>query len=258
MKDLQEILEKTAQFTQDSPLNLVLDNLSIYEPPLVGLASAQDPLFEQLKEPEMMGSSHLTPEEWLPKAKTVIVYFLPYTAPIREANRRTKELPAQEWLYGRYEGEVFNNALRKFLLKEVEGAGGKAVAPVLDARFKSSDFTSNWSERHAAFIAGLGTFSLSKSLITAKGCAGRLGSVITNLPYEPTPRPYQEITQYCSQCGVCIKRCPADAISKKGKEHPPCAHFLDQVVLPQFSPRYGCGKCQTAVPCEDKIPVKKY
>jgi len=25
----------------------------------------------------------------------------------------------------------------------------------------------------------------------------------------------------------------------------------------KHAPRYGCGLCQTAVPCEDKIPKKK-
>ena len=104
-----------------------------------------------------------------------------------------------------------------------------------------------------AFIAGLGTLSLNRSLITERGSAGRLGSVVTDLPLKPTPRYYKEIEENCTHCGACIHRCPPQAIDETGKNHAICSNYLDGV-LKQFSPRYGCGKCQTAVPCEERIP----
>lgn len=76
---------------------------------------------------------------------------------------------------------------------------------------------SNWSERHIAFVAGLGTFGLSKSLITKRGCAGRYGSVITSLPFKSIRREYDGVYDYCSMCGECIARCPSGAITKEGK-----------------------------------------
>ncbi len=53
---------------------------------------------------------------------------------------------------------------------------------------------------------------MSKGLITAKGMAGRLGSVITNLKIETTKRPYKGLYDYCIKCNVCIRRCPGNAI----------------------------------------------
>ncbi|MEN6292472.1 MAG: epoxyqueuosine reductase, partial [Methanobacterium sp.] len=140
------------------------------------------------------------------------------------------------------------------IVRLIETAGGKAVAPALDERLTVANHVSNWSERHVAFIAGLGTFSLNYSLITNLGSAGRFGSVITDLEFEPNSRPYQEIDEYCTKCGECIDRCPPLAINEKGKNAESCSKFLDKI-LKLNKPRYGCGKCQTAVPCEYQNPT---
>ena len=52
---------------------------------------------------------------------------------------------------------MFNNALRRLIIGLIESYGGKALAPALDKRFLINNHRSNWSERHVAFIAGLGT-----------------------------------------------------------------------------------------------------
>ena len=44
---------------------------------------------------------------------------------------------------------------------------------------KVGDYASNWSERHVAYVCGLGTFGC-QGLITSKGLAGRFGSIITD------------------------------------------------------------------------------
>ncbi|MPM73368.1 hypothetical protein SDC9_120348 [bioreactor metagenome] len=120
-------------------------------------------------------------------------------------------------------------------------------------------YTSNWSERHVAYVCGLGTFSLSKGLITEKGVSGRFGSLVTTAPLTVTPRAYSELYEYCVFCGACARNCPAEAIAidpEVGKRHAPCAAFLDEY-RPQYAPRYGCGKCQVRVPCRDGIPRRK-
>jgi epoxyqueuosine reductase QueG len=257
---LEDITQKAAGFLEQSPLNKVaeLGLERIYELPLVGLAAASDPLYKELKNPEAIGPAHMSPEEWLPEAETVISYFLPFSIQIRQANH-IPGLPATEWLYGRIEGEACNTGLRQFLIDEIQKAGGKAIAPPLDTRFSIINKRSNWSERHTAFIAGLGTFGLSKSLITIKGCAGRYGSIVTSLKMVPTPRPYQDPYQYCpgvteGACLACIPRCATGAISEQGKDVEACSSYLDNTIRPSFKPRYGCGKCQTAVPCEHALP----
>ena len=251
---LHALEEKIIDFIQNSEQNFVeeLGMMQIWDQPLIGVASASDPLWEKLKEPDVVGPHHLTPDEWLPGAKSVISFFLPYTEHILSSNR-SKGLPSKEWLYGRYEGEMFNNILRRLIVDIVESAGENALAPALDKRFEVDNHVSNWSERHAAFIAGLGTFSLNHSLITNLGTAGRFGSVIVNLEFEPKPRPYQEVDEYCTKCGECIDRCPPLAINKHGKDAESCSQFLNKT-LKLNKPRYGCGKCQTAVPCEYRNP----
>lgn len=170
--------------------------------------------------------------------------------------------PSEGWLHGRIEGQALLEKLCMKLKSELINEGYNTVIPVLDKRFWSNSnrskyeikFTSNWSERHVAFICGLGTFGLSKGLITKRGTAGRFGSVITELYLEPDMREYKNIFEYCSMCGKCAKNCPVGAISiEYGKNHIKCSKFLDQTAE-KCKPRYGCGKCQVDVPCELGIP----
>ncbi len=255
--DMNNITAIASEFTAKSPLNRVetLDELIIYDNPLIAVAVADDPLFEQLKADSLVGPRHRSPREWLAGARSVIVYFLPFTQRVREANRLSG-WPAVEWLYGRIEGEQFNRALSQHLVEYLTGAGYQALAPSRDGHFSVIDRRSNWSERHVAYIAGLGTFSLSRSLITRRGSAGRIGSVVTDLALEATAREYQTADEYCSHCGACIVRCPPLAIDQHGKDNAVCSDYLDRV-LARFRPRYGCGKCQTGVPCEGRIPGRR-
>jgi epoxyqueuosine reductase len=153
----------------------------------------------------------------------------------------------------------------------LEEKGFIATAPALTGQFKSQRYEkgwgSNWSERHIAFAAGLGTFSLSDGLITVKGVAHRCGSVVTNVQWEPTARNYSDYMEYCSfrrdgSCGACIKRCPVGAISSSGHDKDKCREFLfvtlaDWVKKTGYIGSYGaCGLCQTGVPCESRIPIK--
>ncbi len=255
------VVKELQNFVQGNRQNVLADHdkIPIYDPPLVGFAAARDPLFEKLKEPEVIGKHHRSPAEWLDRAKTVVSYFLPFSRQVREPNR-SEGLPAEEWVSARIAGEEFNDAVRRHLVKVLEGLGGKAVAPVLEDAFAVVGFRSNWSERHAAYAAGLGTFGLSRSLITVKGCAGRYGSVVTTLNLEPDPRPYKGLYEGCpwftdGSCGRCLERCPSGAITRKGKDVRVCSDYLDNVIKPRYRPRYGCGKCQTAVPCEKASPV---
>ncbi len=253
--ELSNLSKEMADFINTTPLNRVeeIGLNRIFDVPIIGVADADDPLFAQLKAPEVIGPRHQLPSDWLKDAKVVVSYFLPFSEEIRIANRQAG-LPATEWVYGRLEGEAVNDALRSFIVELVNRKGGSAVAPVLDRNFSVVDRRSNWSERHVAFIAGLGTFGLSKSFITEKGCAGRYGSVVMNIYLEATPRPYSGIYEYCTMCGECIMRCPSGAIKENGKDVVICATYQDNEIKPRFAPRYGCGKCQTAVPCEFQRP----
>ena len=251
-----ELVDQMNNFCRNNPLNFVpeLQNMRIFDEPLVGVAHTGDPLFLRLKDPEAVGVHHLLPTEWLNESLSVISYFLPFSKEVRVANRQPGD-PSIEWLYGRIEGQTFNNALSRMVYDRLIDAGFQALIPAQDPRFSIINRRSNWSERHVAYIAGLGTVSLNCSIITKKGSAGRLGSVITNLQFATTPRYYEAIDENCTHCGVCIRRCPPQAIDATGKNHSICDAYLETMKV-RYQPRYGCGKCQTAVPCEGMIPQR--
>lgn len=252
---LKELELKIANFVETSELNFAadLDGIQIFENPIIGVAAYDDPIWKSLKEPAVVGPQHMTPLEWMPGAKSVISYFLPFSEVVRISNRN-KGMPSKEWLYGRWDGELFNNKLRSLIVESVKDKGYRAVAPALEEEFSVADHRSNWSERHVAFIAGLGTFSISYSLITKLGTAGRFGSVVIDKELEPSKREYTELREYCDCCGTCISRCPSSALTHEAKDKERCSNFLNKI-LEQNKPRYGCGKCQTAVPCEFQNPM---
>ena len=271
-QQLQTIAE---EFTRTSPANIVpegkalrpnIAGMRIYEEPIFGYASPNDSYLESLKGSGANMDELLLPCEWMPGAKTLISFFLPFTLQVRNSNKYDMDWPSPEWLHARIEGQEFIGALTKHLQSRLADEGFTSVAPSFDQRFRSrssipSDefplsrtFTSNWSERHAAYACGLGTFCLSKGMITRKGVAGRFGSLLTDLALPASPRPYLSLEEYCIRCGVCAKNCPAGAISlEKGKDHIPCKLFVDKTQASEH-PYYGCGKCQVGVPCEAGIP----
>ncbi|MDR1129078.1 MAG: 4Fe-4S binding protein [Treponema sp.] len=275
--DKNSFLEALEEYVNTAPGNHVdgkialrpeLAGMRIFDKPLFGFAGAGDPLFGELKKPGVIGGHFLAPGEWLAGARTVVSAFLPFTRTVREANRLSRDWPADEWLHGRIEGQAFAGEFCLYAKSLLEAEGRLCVVPLLDPRFSTKSpvsedkndearFTSNWSERHAAYICGLGTFGLSRGLITSLGVAGRLASLITDWELAPSERAYTGIYDYCSRCGACAKNCPAGAISlEQGKRHVPCSAFLDRV-MERHRPRYGCGKCQTAVPCEAGIPKRR-
>ncbi len=267
---IKEIKEKLNKFVLTAAGNYIsseqaltpdMEGLRIYDTPLIGIASAADPLFLKMQEVQAIGPHFKTPEKWLPDAKSVISIFMPYSDRIKKANADAVNDVATEWLHGRVEGQELLLKTGNFIISVLESLGHNAVIPFLDERFwkvesHEEGYTSNWSERHIAFICGLGTFGLSKSLITKSGTAGRFISIVTDMELPVTERDYSHIYQYCSLCGACIRRCPAGAITlEKGKQNAPCGDFVHHTRT-DYPNYYGCGKCQTGVPCQDTNPCK--
>jgi epoxyqueuosine reductase QueG len=103
-------------------------------------------------------------------------------------------------------------------------------------------------------------------LITPLGQAVRLGSVVVAAQVQPTPRAYSGGFDYClyfngGDCTACVDRCPVGSVGEGGRDKPACSHHLE-VVTAEFVEReygfkgYGCGLCQTGVPCESRIPTR--
>ena len=273
------VRDEIVRFVLASPENRHREGEERYfDEPLVGFASAADPLFTEYK--KVIGPFHRTPMEWMatePDAQdmlrgTVICWILPITRKTRESNRKEEAWPSREWAHTRNYGEKFNNLVRQHVVAFLSGRGHRALAPQLSPAWRRVDDTpkgiaSTWSERHAAYAAGLGTFSLNDGLITERGIAHRCGSVVTDLVLPPTKRSGTDPRGNClhyrdGSCGMCIDRCPAKALSREGHDKPKCCEYvygdIPRAVAERFQvSEIGCGLCQTMVPCEGMLPRGK-
>jgi Uncharacterized Fe-S protein len=278
MKNL--IIDSISHFVAKSEHNRIVNvDLPYYDQPLVRFAGTDDPLFEDYK--QIIGSFHLTPREAFEmefgkgsfRAGTVISIVLPVSEIIRKSNRVQKEFGSKEWALLRTFGdEFFLHSLSSHIISLLHQQGFQALAPSKSDFFKitrtETGPISNWSERHVAYVAGQGSFSLNDGFITDKGMAIRLASVVTNAVIETderTVRHYNENCLFCSKgsCGACIKRCPVGAITKNGHDKNKCLAFVYGEEARQRAVAYGgeykfssgCGLCQTKVPCEFARPA---
>lgn len=286
MDSTTQIVDDIKAFAGRSPSNRMpaSENVYIFDEPLVQCANGDDAIFTEYK--NIIDTFHLTPREALTKAYseksdnipeniTVISWILPITEKTRKSNREEKRLPSRLWSHQRWFGEIFNDALREYVVGLLTDNGYLATAPMKTPFFQmkrnEKGLFSNWSERHVAYAAELGTFSLSDGFITERGIALRCGSVVTNLELPVSPRtasgPYANCLFYANEkCGVCIGRCPAGAISEKGHDKTKCGEYLREIGYrpEELKDGYdleksvaGCGLCQTGVPCEAVNPTRK-
>lgn len=278
--DVQVSITKiVSQFVEHSPENsLKLEpDEKAFDDVLVGFSSGADPIFEAYK--DLVGVFHWTPAEIFSLTfpgtpvnsddLTIVSWVLPQRKETKADNRKESFYPSRRWVHARFPGEEFNNSLRGHVVEELARKGIKAVAPVLSPQWSMEKspkygFASKWSERHAAYAAGLGTFGLCDGLITPKGKAHRVGSVVANVAVPTGKRPYDNHHAYClffhdGSCKACRKRCPVGAITEEGHDKQKCWNHAG-VTCAEFVKAnygfngYGCGLCQTGVPCESGIP----
>jgi Uncharacterized Fe-S protein len=265
MKDL--IRNKVKKYILENKENWNNEtNDRIYDEPIIKFASAEDPLFKEYK--SIIGKKHFTPKEAYEKefgknsynGGTVISVVLPINEKIRKSNRAQKEWASKELL----DSSSFDlKNVSQYLTDILTDMGYKTVAPSDTKWFKKiiklKGPISNWSERHVAYAAGLGTFSLNEGFITEKGMAIRLVSVVTELKVEPDVREAKNHMGNClymsnGTCGACIKRCPVNALSKEGHNKWKCYHRVYVVTEKKFGAPQ-CSLCQTNVPCEYRNPT---
>ncbi len=275
---LTELIDNFVKNSPENSLKMEPDEKA-WDEVLVDFSSGADPLYEAYK--DLVGELHWTPLEAfsirfpdvtvIPEDLTVVTWVLPQREVTKADNRKETFYPSRRWVQARFPGEEFNNSLRRHVVQELSNMDVKSLAPVVLPEWnwgKSEKYVlaSKWSERHAAYAAGLGTFGLCDGLITAKGKAHRVGSVIASLSVPMTERPYDNHHEYClffydGSCAGCVKRCPVGAITENGHDKEKCWNHAG-VTCAEFVKQnygfdgYGCGLCQTGVPCESGIPKK--
>jgi epoxyqueuosine reductase QueG len=281
----EQFLEREIKrFTAENPTNrlTMLDNGPIFDEPLVGFADGDDHIFSEYK--RVVGTFHWHPRDLLKqmakdegyqgdlKHISIICWILPITRETIKSNAEQDTYPSPRWAHTRDTGEKFNVLLRQHVVALLRNEGLLAIAP-MDSTYwqmlidEHVGFASSWSERHAAYAAGLGTFSLNDALITPRGIAHRVGSVVVNMKLEPTPRTYEDHRANClfhnsGTCGDCIERCPSGALSKEGHDKVKCSNYVYQQCIEGLREQYGidvttgCGLCQAGVPCSMRIPKR--
>jgi epoxyqueuosine reductase QueG len=279
-KWLTDLITNFLANSPDNRMGSAFGEEKIWDAPLVKFASGADKLFGQFKTPEVCGEQHWLPveafakfypdENCLAEELTVVSWILPQTKASKDSLLQETRYPSERWARARVFGEKVNDMVRRHVVDSLAAIDVRGCAPMLHPEWTRLQnvqrvFSSKWSERHAAYAAGHGTFGLCDALITEVGKAHRTGTVIMKLKLPPSERAYTGIYDYClyhskGTCGLCADNCPYGAISREsGHDKKKCFEFL-HVQSPAYVKEhfgfdgYGCGFCQVGVPCADRIP----
>ena len=224
------------------------EDSTFFRTPLVGFASVTDPLFLRL--PEIVGKHHIQPKDLLHSAQTVMAFFIPFAPAIVLANRGGGV--AREWAEAYLKTNALINSICEkvtiFLSeKEIEAKTVRATHT-----YDQKTLLASWSHRSVGFIAGLGRFGLNRMLITAKGCAGRYGSLVFAAKVTPDQRNDEEfcIGLRTGECRYCLDVCPVEALKPDGLDRSKCNERLleNSKHFTELGLCDVCGKCVVG-PC---------
>lgn len=232
---------------------------SQWQEPLVGFVNAADERLAGLK--ACVSPTHALPADLLPDARTVIAYFIPFADSIVQSNI-PDDACSYEWAVAYIETNKLILELNTDLSEQLSRQGYESRIIPATHNFDEVKLLSDWSHRHIAYLAGLGSFGLNNMLITEKGCCGRVGSIVTNAFIEPTPFSGQENCLYRQSgvCQKCIDRCPEKALTVDGFDRHKCysAKCLENAkIYSALGVADACGKCLVNVPCSRRNPAQK-
>ena len=224
-----------------------------WEDVLVGFSKVDDKNMKYLRE-AVIEDHHLV-TDYLEDAKTMISYFVPFKESIANSNKEGT-LPSDVWVHSYRETNEMADKLNDYLVAEIEKMGYRAAKPV-DCGIVDGKAKSRWSQRHIAYLSGLGTFGLNNMLITEKGINGRFFSIVTNMEIG-TDEPLKEercLYKLNGSCGKCVERCFSGALRYDGFDRFKC---MEICVENERNNKMAdvCGKCTIGLPCTFKNPLK--
>ncbi len=215
---------------------------AIWGPPLVGFADASHPYILALN--KIISPSHSLPGDVLDDAAVILAYYVPFTRALARTNSKSTSLASPEWALAYEQTNSMFSALNTHLTEYLNTLGYRASVSKETRTFDRQKLISNWSHRHFAYAAGLGTFGLNNMLITKNG-----------------------------SCGICVRNCPVGALSVSGYDQKKCYFLLREnaKIYTEFGSSYSydtagdvngdgdgnaknegsevCGKCVTSSPC---------
>ena len=229
-----------------------LNRPDLIRTPIVAFASAHDPKYQELK--TIIGPWHTLPADWLPEAESVISYFIPFTKEVALGPKNEPDgcpVWSEAYITINNHFHVVNQAVQDYL----ESKGYKAAQIKPPKAYDPETFHAVWSHRSSAVIANLATLGANNLAITEKGSGGRFCSLITSARLEPNREPPKKQCPYpvSGKCGLCIRACPAGALTGGGTDKPACQAELNKNPerLKKLNAKFIadiCGKCLSVCP----------
>lgn len=240
-------------FVEDYPAKNGMER--IWRTPLVGYADVNLPFVRNLK--EIVTEVHMMPEDVLENPKVVISYFIPFTKDLERTNVGVEDNKASvQWADAYKATNKMMGELSAHLAEELNKMGYRAAVPTGKGMLYD-ELKSDWSQRHMAYAAGLGTFGINNMLITREGCCGRYHSIVADIPVEADAPLQEENCLYKSKglCKKCVSNCFSGALTTEGFDRFKCFEACEKNMA-----IYGvdiCGKCVTDIPCAFGVPGVK-
>jgi epoxyqueuosine reductase len=219
------------------------------EIPLVGVANVErwnKPPFQPWMPDEFY------PQSIFPEARSVIVIGLPISLPVLETS------PS---IYYRELYNTVNSLLDQYTYRLANFLTDRGYPSVFVPRNGYGSIRvlleipiAFFSHRHAALLAGLGTFGINNMILTPEyGPRVRFGSILSTADLPPDP--LLEI-QLCIRCMHCVEMCPSNALDKESypkglTDKKACSSYSAELNERYISP---CGICIKVCPIgEDRI-----
>jgi epoxyqueuosine reductase QueG len=232
---------------------------NLWKEPIIEIISAQDEKLNTLK--ESVSSEHLMPFDILPDARSIISFFIPFQDEIVTSNIGGTRA-SKEWALAYIKTNDLIKTINNRIEALMEKSGNKAGKIPATHNFDTERLISNWSHRHIAHIAGMGTFGINNMLITRNGCCGRFGSIVISYGFENYT--VKETKERClhkinGSCGMCQKKCEMNAYKAGIFNRQRC--YTKCLENAEYHKSLGyadvCGKCLAGLPCSTKDPSEK-
>ena len=226
-KELEPVAATRVTDTAENWSRRVKEFALAHEADLAGIARVRE---------EWVFVGHEVPEQWM-----IVLGFAMDQRELAKGPPRKEDLSSADEVSRQY-----NRAARaaKALANFIRGLGWDAVA-------RTGPWSGDITMIPAAIESGLGQLGKHGSVINdVYGASFRLGAVTTDLPLIANAPRDIGVDDFCTQCQVCTKLCPPDAIfEEKQIVRGDLKWYVDfDKCIPYFNDTLGCGICIAVCP----------
>jgi epoxyqueuosine reductase QueG len=144
-----------------------------------------------------------------------VVRFIPFKSHLQTDNTGGNR-PALSWGRAYLSTNDMINRIGSAMKDLIEKMGGEAALTPATHNIDKKRMASLWSHKHLGHLSGLGRYGTNCQLITLAGCSGRMGSLVTNLPFGDHPLVTADelcLVKAGKKCAKCQVGMPCSATS---------------------------------------------